>query len=170
MFRQAMGSPSVHVEVLPVANKSRYEKSFIGQLFTSDSKDSSTKGSPVVTHTKADPKPELKPEPKPEPKMNTRTDMRRPDAHTKTPEPTLVNSQPVESVQSVYGSLERVSPTSKARAASSSPTTWPRSESPLASRSPAAANMSNLTGRKGGKKMKIDLKKGKFLIYMCCIH
>uniref|UniRef100_A0A3Q2V5A9 Par-3 family cell polarity regulator beta n=1 Tax=Haplochromis burtoni TaxID=8153 RepID=A0A3Q2V5A9_HAPBU len=164
VFRQAMGLPSVHVEVLPVANKSRYEKSFIGQLFTSDSKDSSTKGSPVVTRTRADPKPELKPElkpePKPEPKMNTRTDMRRPDAHTKTPEPTLVNSQPVESVQSVYGSLERASPTSTARAASSSPTTWPRSESPLASRSPAAANMSNLTGRKGGKKMKIDLKKG----------
>lgn len=166
MFRQAMGLPSVHVEVLPVANKSRYEKSFIGQLFTSDSKDSSTKGSPVVARTKADPKPE----PKPEPKMNTRTDMRRPDAHTKTPEPTLVNSQPVESVQSVYGSLERASPTSTARAASSSPTTWPHSESPLASRSPASANMSNLTGRKGGKKMKIDLKKGKFLIYMCCIH
>uniref|UniRef100_A0A3Q4MI36 PDZ domain-containing protein n=1 Tax=Neolamprologus brichardi TaxID=32507 RepID=A0A3Q4MI36_NEOBR len=124
VFRQAMGSPSVHVEVLPVANKSRYEKSFIGQLFTSDSKDS------------------------------------RPDAHTKTPEPTLVNSQPAESVQSVYGSLERASPTSTARAASSSPTTWPRSESPLASKSPAAANMSNLTGRKGGKKMNIDLKKG----------
>lgn len=160
VFRQAMGSPSVHVEVLPVANKSRYEKSFIGQLFTSDSKDSSTKGSPVVTRTTADPKPELKPEPKPEPKMNTRTDMRRPNADTKTPEPTLVNSQPVESVQSVHGSLERASPTSTARAASSSPTTWPRSESPLASRSPAAANMSNLTGRKGGKKMKIDLKKG----------
>lgn len=144
-----MGSPSVRVDVLPAANKSRYEKSFIGQLFTGDSKESSAKASPVVARAKADPEPE--------PRMNT---MRRPDLHSQTREP---NTQPLE-LQPAHGYLERASPTSTAKGGSSSPTPWAHSESPQASRSPVAPNLANLTNRKGGKKFKIDLKKGEYAL------
>lgn len=134
-----MSCPSVSVEVLPVANKVRYEKSLIGQLFTGDSKDPLVKAkSPKGLRAKNDPQPE----PKSESRPNTRLDARRPDAGAKTPEPA--------ENQSRHGSLERGS-TPPARAASSSP-------SPALPALPAVAS---LTSRKGGKRIKIDLKKGK---------
>lgn len=143
MFRQAMSAPTVRLKVLPLANKPRYEKSFIGQLFTGDAKDSSAKArSPIVVRAKTDSQPE--------PKPNTKVEVRRPDTRVRTLEPTRVDTPPAE-VQSGHNSLERGSPTPPARAASSSPTPRARSQSPLA----------NLTSRKGGKKIKIDLKKGK---------
>ncbi|KAG7467373.1 hypothetical protein MATL_G00152610 [Megalops atlanticus] len=43
VFRQAMCSPSVRLEVLPVHNKDRYEKSLIGQLFNLEGPDGAPK-------------------------------------------------------------------------------------------------------------------------------
>lgn len=149
MFRQAMNSPSVRLEVLPVANKPRYEKSLIGQLFTGDSKDSATvkAKSPMVVRAKTDPQPE--------PRLDTRVETRP----AKTPEPTLVNT--VE-LQPRPNSQERASPAPVARTESTSPTPRPtRSQSPLASKNQALPGLASLTTRKGGKRVKIDLKKGK---------
>ncbi|XP_038574850.1 par-3 family cell polarity regulator beta a isoform X3 [Micropterus salmoides] len=155
VFRQAMGSSSVRLEVLPAASKPRYEKSLIGQLFSADDKVSSSKASPIVVRTKTD----SQPEPKQDIKPNTKLEVRRPDARAKTPEPAVVNPLPVE-LQSGHGSLERVSPTPAGRAVSSSPTPRTHSQSPLASKSPDLPGLANLTSRKGGKRLKIDLKKG----------
>ncbi|XP_029305178.1 par-3 family cell polarity regulator beta a isoform X1 [Cottoperca gobio] len=153
VFRHAMSSSSVRLEVLPLANKPRYEKSLIGQLFTGDGKDPPIKGkSPMVVRAKGD----SRPEPKQDAKLNTKLEVRRPDPRAWTPEPAAVNT-PLAERRPGHGSLERVSPTSPTRAASSSPT--PRSQSPQTSKSPVPG-LANLTGRKGGKKFKIDLKKG----------
>ncbi|KAM4560130.1 par-3 family cell polarity regulator beta a isoform 2-T2 [Odontesthes bonariensis] len=147
VFRQAMMSSTVCLEVLPSANKPRYEKSLIGQLFTGDGKDSPPKTrSPMVARALTD----LQPEPKLDFKLNARAEARR----AKTPEPPQV--QPL----SGPGSLERVSATPPARAASSSPTPRTHSQSPRTSKSPPLPGLSNLTSRKGGKRIKIDLKKG----------
>nr|XP_033471997.1 par-3 family cell polarity regulator beta a isoform X1 [Epinephelus lanceolatus] len=155
VFRQAMTCPTVRLEVLPVGNKLRYEKSFIGQLFTGDAKDSTAKTkSPMVVRAKTDPQPE----PKQDTKTTAKLEVRRPDARARTPDPAALNTPPAE-LQSGHSSLERVSPTPLARAASSSPTPRTRSQSPQASRSPVPG-LANLTSRKGGKKIKIDLKKG----------
>ncbi|XP_052003879.1 partitioning defective 3 homolog B-like isoform X1 [Xyrauchen texanus] len=50
IFRQAMRSPIVRLEVVPVVNKDRYEKSVIGHLFNSENPDTSirTKDPPPV--------------------------------------------------------------------------------------------------------------------------
>ncbi|XP_034720606.1 par-3 family cell polarity regulator beta a isoform X2 [Etheostoma cragini] len=153
VFRQAMSTSLVRLEVLPQANKPRYEKSLIGQLFTSDSKDSSAKAkSPMVAKTNS------QPEPQKDTKLNTKLEVRPQDTRAKTPEPAVVNPSPAE-LQPGHGSLERVSPTPPTRAASSSPTPRPRSQSPLASKSPAPG-MASLSSKKGGKKIRIDLKKG----------
>ncbi|TDG96206.1 hypothetical protein EPR50_G00237580 [Perca flavescens] len=155
VFRQAMTTASVRLDVLPQANKQRYEKSLIGQLFTSDSKDSSAKAkSPMVTLAKIN----SQPDPPKDTKLNTKLEVRQPDTRAKTPEPAAVNPSPAE-LQRGRGSPERVPPTPSARAASSSPTPRPRSQSPLASKS-SAPGMASLSGKKGGKKIKIDLKKG----------
>ncbi|XP_039998182.1 par-3 family cell polarity regulator beta a isoform X2 [Xiphias gladius] len=158
VFRQAMtnSNSSVCLEVLPVANKLHYEKSLIGHLFTGDAKDSSTKAkSPMVVRAKTNSQPELKPDSK----LKTKVEVRRPDTRAKTPEPAAVNIPPVE-LQSGQGSLERVSPTRPTRAASSSPTPRARSQSPLASKSPGLPGLANLSSKKGGKRIKIELKKG----------
>ncbi|XP_072219791.1 par-3 family cell polarity regulator beta a isoform X2 [Leuresthes tenuis] len=151
VFRQAMMSSTVCLEVLPSANKPRYEKSLIGQLFTGDGKDSPTKTrSPMVARALTD----LQPEPKLDSKLNAKAEARRADMRAKTPDPPRV--QP----QSGPGSLERVSPTPPARAASSSPTPRTHSHSPQTSKSSSLPGLPNLTSRKGGKRIKIDLKKG----------
>ncbi|XP_044201364.1 par-3 family cell polarity regulator beta a isoform X3 [Thunnus albacares] len=159
VFRQAMSSPSVHLEVVPVANKPRYEKSLIGQLFTGNGKESTSKvKSPMVVRAKTDQSNQPE-QPKQDSKSNTRLEVRRPDTRAKTPEPAQVNPPPAE-LQSGYGTLERVSPTTPARAASSSPTPRTRSQSPLGSKGPVVPGLANLTSKKGGKRIKIDLKKG----------
>uniref|UniRef100_H3BXZ3 PDZ domain-containing protein n=1 Tax=Tetraodon nigroviridis TaxID=99883 RepID=H3BXZ3_TETNG len=97
VFRQAMATPSVQLEILSVANRTRYEKGLIGQLFTGQD------------------------------------------------------------------SQERVSPTALApqtRPTSTSPTPKVRSQSPLVAKSPVIPGLPNLTSKKGGKRIKIDLKKG----------
>ncbi|XP_023661608.1 partitioning defective 3 homolog B isoform X2 [Paramormyrops kingsleyae] len=65
VFRLAMRSPAVRLEVLPVANKQRYEKSLIGQLYNPEGQDAAAKGRPLP----------LKP------------DARRADSQARTPEP-----------------------------------------------------------------------------------
>lgn len=156
VFRQAMANSSVRLEVLSTANKTRYEKSLIGQLFTGDGKDASAKArSPIMVRAKTD----FQPEPKKDTKLNTKLEVRRPDMRAKTPEPAAANTPPAE-LQSGHGSLERVSPAPPARAASTSPTPRTRSQSPLASKSTVLPGFSNLTSRRGGKRIKIDLKKG----------
>lgn len=148
-----MGAPSVRVEVLPVANKPRYEKSLIGHLFTGDIKDSSSKAnSPLLVRSKA----ESQPEPRQETKVSTRLEGSHPgDPRVRTPEPAVANLPPAE-LQS--GSLERRSPTTSLHAESSSPTP----SSPLPWRTPAQPGPGTLTKKKGGKRLKIDLKKGKY--------
>ncbi|XP_041834486.1 par-3 family cell polarity regulator beta a isoform X2 [Melanotaenia boesemani] len=156
VFRQAMMSSYVRLEVLPAANKPRYEKSLIGQLFTGDEKDAPPKGrNLIVAQAQADPRPE----PKPDLRLNAKAEARRPDVRSKTPEPALQSIPPVQN-QSGPGSLERGSPTPPTRAANSSPISRAHNQSPLASKGPALPGPSNLTSRKGGKKFKIDLKKG----------
>ena len=147
-------SSPVRLEVLPLANKPRYEKSLIGQLFTGDAKDAPANlKSPILLRAKTD----SQPEPKRDAKPNTNLEVRRADPRTRTPEPHVAN--PPAELRPGPGSLERGSPSPSSRAESSSPPRT-RSQSPQSSRSPLPG-LGNLTGRKGGKKLKIDLKKGK---------
>ncbi|TNN31332.1 Partitioning defective 3 B [Liparis tanakae] len=143
VFRQAMTSPSstIRLEVLPPGNKSRYEKTLIGQLFTADGKERPPPvkaRSPMVTRARAEPEP--------------RHDARRPDARAKTPETAEPHPAPAE-LRAGPGSLERISPTHPTRGASASPTPRPQSQSP-------APGPNYPLVRKSSKKMKIDLKKG----------
>lgn len=158
VFRQAMATPSVQLEVLSVANKQRYEKSLIGQLFAIDGKDLSAKTkSPMLLRAKANPQPEPKGD-----KVNTELEVRQPDMRSKTPEPD--SSIPPPALQSGQDSQESVSPTAPApapptRTTSTSPTPKPRSQSPLAPKSPITG-LPNLNSKRGGKRIKIDLQKG----------
>ncbi|XP_008280131.1 partitioning defective 3 homolog B-like [Stegastes partitus] len=155
VFRQAMSSSVVRLEVLPGANRPRYEKSLIGQLFTGDGKDTTAKAkSPMLVRPKAD----SHPEPKPDPKLNTKSEVRRPDTRAKTPEPAFRSASPAE-LQPGRGTLERVSPTLPSRPVSSSPTPRTDNQSPT-TKNPVLPGLANLTNKKGGKKIQIDLKKG----------
>ncbi|CDQ73369.1 unnamed protein product [Oncorhynchus mykiss] len=112
VFRQAMCSPLVRLEILPLDNKQRYEKRLIGQLFT-DGHDSIPKAkSPLMIHQKMDAKPEGKPE-----QINPKLEPRREHQTGHSP--------------------------------------LPRGKSPT-----GLPNLANLTNQKGGRKLKIDLKKG----------
>ncbi|XP_074520863.1 partitioning defective 3 homolog B-like isoform X3 [Halichoeres trimaculatus] len=163
VFRQAMSSPTVRLEVLPVANKSRYEKSVIGQLF--DTKEPTAKlKSPLVVRARMDPQPE----PKQESKPNTRVEVRQQETRVKTPELTPApvatqsgsrdRSSPAPALP-LLGPVDRVSPSPPAGAGRSSPSNT-GNKSPLTSKSPVLPSLANLTNRKGGKRLKIDLMKG----------
>lgn len=165
VFRQAMSTPSVHLEVLSVANKTRYEKSLIGQLFTGDGRDLPAKTkSPTVLRAKANAQPEPKGD-----KLTTKLEVRQPDMRSKTPEPDL--SIPPPTLQSGQDTQDRVSPTAPGppsgpapgpptRTSSASPTLKARSQSPPATKSPIIPVLPNLTSKRGGRRIKIDLKKG----------
>ncbi|CAB1328062.1 unnamed protein product, partial [Coregonus sp. 'balchen'] len=163
VFRQAMSSPLVRLEVLPLANKQRYEKRLIGQLFT-DGHDSVPKAkSPLMIHRRMDAKPEVKPETvKPE-QINPKLEPRRPDLHvlrSKTPDlPASLTLQGEH--QTGHIPEERplsVSPAVRDRDGAS-PTAVGGNESPLPQeKSPTW--LPNLTNQMGGRKLKIDLKKG----------
>ncbi|XP_024918486.1 par-3 family cell polarity regulator beta a isoform X2 [Cynoglossus semilaevis] len=146
VFRQAMSSPMVYAEVLPVANKLQYEKSLIGQLFNAD--DLARTKSPTVVRARIDSQPEAKPDPK----VNQL--VRRPGQRSRTPDLTALE------VKSETSSLERVSPTPPERAASTSPQPNTHSHSQPPSMSPVSDSMLDPINKKGGKRMKIDLKKG----------
>lgn len=135
VFRQAMATTSVRLELLPVANKPRYEKSVIGQLFAADGRE------PPATTTARSRSPAVaraRPADAQEPRPGARQETRLPEARAKTPEPgaQLLSSGPE--------APER------------------RSPSPTMPRSPATvAAIPNATGRRGGKRVKIDLRKGR---------
>eukprot|EP00063_Salmo_salar_P031937 XP_014006772.1 PREDICTED: partitioning defective 3 homolog B isoform X1 [Salmo salar] len=162
-FRQAMCSPLVRLEILPLANKQRYEKRLIGQLFT-DGHDYIPKAkSPLMIHQKMDAKPEVKPE-----QINPKLEPRRPDLHilrSKTPD-LPASLTPLGEHQTGHIPEEMplsVSPALVVRDRDrASPTAMGGSESPLPrGKSPTGLpNLANLTNQKGGRKLKIDLNKG----------
>ncbi|KAM9850884.1 partitioning defective 3 homolog B isoform 2-T2 [Aulostomus maculatus] len=117
VFRQAMHSPVVRLEVVPSSSRERYEKSLIGQLFNSAGPD----GSPRTTKTK-DPPPPIKAKPVFKPPDNPAT---RQAEDAATPEPANTKG---------------------------------RSESPLPKKSPALSSL--VVNKKGGRRLRIDLKKG----------
>nr|XP_054599110.1 par-3 family cell polarity regulator beta a isoform X2 [Nothobranchius furzeri] len=152
VFRQAMSSSSVRLEVLPAANKPRYEKSLIGQLFTGDGKDSpSATMSPMMTRSRANALPELK--------QNPKVEIKQPEMPSKTQEPVVLHTRSLQA-QPELRSLESASPTPPAAVTSSSPTPRMTNQSPVSSKNPGLPALSNVTNTKGGKRMKIDLKKG----------
>lgn len=158
-----MCSPLVRLEILPLANKQRYEKRLIGQLFT-DGHDYIPKAkSPLMIHQKMDAKPEVKPE-----QINPKLEPRRPDLHilrSKTPD-LPASLTPLGEHQTGHIPEEMplsVSPALVVRDRDrASPTAMGGSESPLPrGKSPTGLpNLANLTNQKGGRKLKIDLNKG----------
>lgn len=142
VFRQAMSSSPIRLEVLPVANKLRYEKSLIGQLFNS------TEPTTVVPKVKS---------PFLVHKLNSS------NAATPSPEPAVSQTPPLKEEElhparhtPVESNHHRDTPSPPV---SASPTLKDRSESP-APKTSALASLVNMINKKPGKKMKIDLKKG----------
>ncbi|XP_030641799.1 partitioning defective 3 homolog B [Chanos chanos] len=119
VFRQAMRSPLVRLEVLPVSNKERYEKNLIGQLFTSESHDGTTK-------TKDPPPLKVKPIVKP---------MGSPSGRQAEPQDSRSQGSSLTSSHT-------------------------QNDSPLMKKSLALSPLVGFTNKKGGKRLKIDLKKG----------
>ncbi|XP_056436546.1 partitioning defective 3 homolog B [Gadus chalcogrammus] len=118
VFRKAMRSPLVRLEVVPSSNRERYEKHLIGQLFGVPP---ATEGSPFTARSK-EPLPPVKTKPAFKPTDHPANLLAE---EAVTPEPA----------------------TSKGRC-----------ESPLLRKSPALGNL--VTNKKGGKRLRIDLKKG----------
>ncbi|KAL6115435.1 pard3b [Pungitius sinensis] len=151
VFRQAMSSPSssVRLEVLHPGSRPRYEKSLIGQLFAADGKETALAKarSPVV--------PRAKTEAEPKQEANARPEVWRPEARAATPEVAAPPPPPPVELRPRRGSTERLSPTPLA----SSQTPQAPGQTPLAGKS-LVPGPTNLTNRKGSKRMKIELKKG----------
>ncbi|XP_061841077.1 par-3 family cell polarity regulator beta a isoform X1 [Nerophis lumbriciformis] len=157
LFRQALSSPSMHLEVLAVANKPRYEKGLIGQLFNGEGKELKAK-SPVETRANIDLQPVAKQDSKPNPASRWQ------NAAAKTRElpvmnPVATNPQPA-AAQSRNAPLERVSPTPPVRMASASSPTRTRRQSPPTSKSSNVPDPADPTIKRGSKRIKVDLKKG----------
>uniref|UniRef100_A0A671MAG7 Partitioning defective 3 homolog B-like n=1 Tax=Sinocyclocheilus anshuiensis TaxID=1608454 RepID=A0A671MAG7_9TELE len=142
VFRQAMSLPTMRLEVLPVANRLRYEKSLIGQLFNN------TEPNPVV------------------PKVKSPFLVHKLKSNTSTPSPEPPASQiPPQKEEEIQPARHTPIETDHRRATpsppvSTSPTLKDRSESPAPKKTPALATLVNMINKKPGKKMKIDLKKG----------
>ncbi|XP_041935695.1 partitioning defective 3 homolog B-like [Alosa sapidissima] len=183
VFRQAMTSSSpVRLEVLPMSNKLRYEKTLISQLFTNDGsgdgnlskprsplllrpKLEALRESPASTPPSRSPDlpaaapaiaPAVAPGPAPAPALAVAPAPVR-AATPQREEPSARNTP--ELPRSAQSTPPRAS--SASSASSASPTLAKgRSESPMSKKGPALATLANLANKKGGKKMKIDLKKG----------
>ncbi|KAM4731547.1 partitioning defective 3 homolog B-like isoform 3-T3 [Anableps anableps] len=119
IFRQAMRSPLVRLEVVSSSNRERYEKSLISQLLVNST---APNGSPRAIKTK-DPPPPVKAKPVFKPPENST--------------PRLAEESP---------GLEAVSSPKE------------RGESPLHRKSPALSSL--VSNKRGGRKLRIDLKKG----------
>ncbi|XP_063743937.1 partitioning defective 3 homolog B isoform X2 [Eleginops maclovinus] len=118
VFRQAMHSPVVRLEVVPSSNRERYEKSLIGQLIGNNA---GPDGSPRMAKSKAPPPP-IKAKPVFKPSQN-----------------------PVLRLADEAASTEAATPKA-------------RSESPPLKKGPVLSTL--VTNKKGGRKLRIDLKKG----------
>ncbi|XP_051753408.1 par-3 family cell polarity regulator beta a isoform X1 [Ctenopharyngodon idella] len=143
VFRQAMSSSTVRLEVLPVANKLRYEKSLIGQLFNN------TEPTTVVPKVKS-------------PFLVHK--LRPSNASTPSPEPPASQTPPLKEEElrparhpPAESNHRRHTPSPPV---SASPTLKDRSESPAPKKTPALAMAVDMINKRPGKKMKIDLKKG----------
>ncbi|XP_042572927.1 partitioning defective 3 homolog B-like isoform X2 [Cyprinus carpio] len=143
VFCQAMSSPTIRLEVLPVANRLLYEKSLIGQLFNN------TEPIPVVPKVKS---PFLVHKLTP---SNTSTPSPEPPA-SQTPPQKEEELQPSRHTP-VHMGHHRATPSPPV---SASPTLKDGSESPAPKKTPALVTLVNMINKKSGKKMKIDLKKG----------
>ncbi|KAG1938033.1 partitioning defective 3 B [Pimephales promelas] len=143
VFRQAMSSSAVNLEVLPVANKLRYEKSLIGQIFngTEPSTVVPKVKSPFLVHNL---RPSNTSTPSPEPPVSQTPPLKEEELHP-------ARHSPVES------NHYRDTPSPPV---SASPNLKDRSKSPAPKTTPALVAVVNMTSKKPGKKMKIDLKKG----------
>ncbi|KAG7463990.1 hypothetical protein MATL_G00182470 [Megalops atlanticus] len=131
VFRQAMRSSVVRLEVLPVANKDRYEKSLIGQLFTPEGHD-------AVPKVKVPLPVKVKPVESP----------------ARAAEPVVRAAEPQAGNYLEGGASGTPQP------ASLSATPKGTGDSPLLKKNPALSPLMGFANRKGGKKLKIDLKKG----------
>lgn len=149
-----MSSSTVRLEVLPVANKLRYEKSLIGQLFNS------TEPTTVV------------------PKVKSPFLVRKllpSNASTPSPEPPASQTPPLKEEEElrparhapVESNHRRYTPSPPV---SASPTLSDRSESPAPRKTPALTTVVDMITKKPGKKMKIDLKKGKLEVKASFFH
>ncbi|XP_059409528.1 par-3 family cell polarity regulator beta a isoform X2 [Carassius carassius] len=143
VFSQAMSSPTIRLEVLPVANRLLYEKSLIGQIFNS------TEPIPAFPKVKS---PFLVHKLTP---SNTSTPSPEPPA-SQTPPQKEEELQPARHTP-IQTSHHRATPSPPV---SASPTLKDGSESPAPKKIPALAPLVDMISKKPGKKMKIDLKKG----------
>ncbi|KAJ8255195.1 hypothetical protein GJAV_G00202090 [Gymnothorax javanicus] len=134
VFRLAMRSPVVRLEVLPAPNKERYERGLIGQLFTPEGL--------VKAYGPLGAKPAAPPPRTAEPPARTAEPAVRP-GEPQTPHPYPEG---------------RVSTTPPPASLPATPRG--ASESPLPRNSPALSPLVGFANRKGGKRLKIDLKKG----------
>ncbi|XP_065110236.1 par-3 family cell polarity regulator beta a isoform X2 [Paramisgurnus dabryanus] len=142
VFRQAMFSSPVRLEVLPVANKVRYEKSLIGQLFNNTDPD------PVLPKVKS---------PFLVRKMGSST------ATTPSPEPPVSQTTPIKEEELPLARHKPVNldmrKDTPSPPISASPTMKDRSESP-APKSQTLATLVDMINKKPEKKMRVDLRKG----------
>ncbi|KAF1382340.1 hypothetical protein PFLUV_G00142750 [Perca fluviatilis] len=120
VFRQAMRSPVVRLDVVPSSNRERYEKSLIGQLFGNSA---GPESSPRIAKTK-EPPPPVKAKPVFKPSEN----------------PTIRLAEEAATVEAAVSTPKG------------------RSESPLHKKSPALSSL--VTNKSGGRRLRIDLKKG----------
>ncbi|KAF4074938.1 hypothetical protein AMELA_G00228920 [Ameiurus melas] len=141
MFRQAMLSPVVRLEVLPVSNKLQFEKSLISQIFNSlDSTQAvGPKPKSPVLLRKADAKPSA-----PAPPTSSFSSLTPP-----------LREEPVMRRSPVVVERREQTPPPPV---SASPTPRSRSESPASTVNPAFIALAN-ANKKGGRKM-INLTKG----------
>ncbi len=132
IFRQAMRSSIVHLEVVPDFNKEHFEKSVIGHLFNPENPDASTR-------TKENP-----------------------DASTRTKDPPPLKVKPlVRSVESSSGWQAEFQESSSSLESRSLGSPLPLSLSPTP-RSPLLKNsLGQNHNTKSGKRLRMDLKKGK---------
>lgn len=130
IFRQAMRSPIVRLEVVPVFNKERFEKTVIGHLFNSENPDASTR-------TKDPPPLKVKP-------------MARPVESSSGWQAEFQESSSSLESRSLGSPLPiSLSPTPRGKSA----------ESPVLKNSLGPTPL-QIQNKKGGKRLRIDLKKG----------
>uniref|UniRef100_A0A4W5LTD7 Uncharacterized protein n=1 Tax=Hucho hucho TaxID=62062 RepID=A0A4W5LTD7_9TELE len=142
VFRYAMRSPMVRLEVVPVSNRERYEKSLIGQLFNQSG---SPKATPKTASKEPPPiKPAFTPPIKPAFKPSDSSTARMAE------DSSSLEGRPMGSPHLAHPVPVSLSPVPKGK-----------SDSPLLKRSPTFSTLVGFTSKNGGRRLKIDLKKGK---------
>ncbi|XP_072541759.1 partitioning defective 3 homolog B isoform X3 [Salminus brasiliensis] len=132
VFRQAMRSPIVRLEVLPVANKERYEKSLISHLYSSENHEG-------AFWTKEHPPLKVKPMVRPVEASSSGRQAEPQESSSSVESRSLGSPLPLS-----------LSPTPRGKS----------SDSPLLKKGHTLSPLAGFTNKKGGKRLKIDLKKG----------